>query len=255
MWRWAVADAEEDVRRAQQRAADQLGKIMRRNKRPQRSVRIPVFTSTPAFKLGVNLWLDPDGNLRSYGPDGTVYQYTKTTVTAHSGSLPADPQPETLTKTYAADWGQTYCAIHGVETGTPGIWYGDSFDGAHVGRKIMLGFPDSTIRTDTAGATIEKVELTANNLDAAQANVYLHWGLHNSDTAPGSYAAMRKDAYLNYWPRVGPGDAAWRRVHRAFGEWFRDDAAKGLTMDQPAGAGNSGQLDWASVKLRITYTK
>jgi len=225
-----------------------------KGRRPQRSVRVPVYTATPPFSLGVNLWLDPAGNLRSYGPDGTVYQYTKTTVTAHSGSLPADPQPETLQKTYSADFGQTYCDTHGVETATPGVWYGDSPDGAHIGRKIMLGLPEATIQSDLAAATIEKVELTASNLDAFSSMVYLHWGLHNASAAPGSYEAMRKDAHIDYWPRVGPGDAPWRVVHNAFAEWLRDNEAKGLTLDQPAGAGHSGQLDWTSVKLRITYT-
>lgn len=239
---------------AQRRAADQLAQTLRRGRRPQRSTRIPVLSSDPAFKVGINLWMDPNGNLRSYGPDGTKYQYGKTAVTAASGSFPADPQPVTAVKTYAVDWGQTYCDTHGVETGTPGIWYGDSVDGAHVGRRIMLGLPDATIRTDLSGATVERVELYASNLDAAMPQLDLHWGLHNQDTAPGAYEAMRKDAHIGRWPKAGPGDAPWRRIHVAFGDWLRDNAAKGLTIDQPSGPGFSGLLDWASVQIRITYT-
>lgn len=250
-----MPSAEELQLRATRRAQDEISKMLRKGRRPQRSARIPVLAADPPFEQGINLWMDPDGNLRSYGPDGTKYQYAKTAVTAASGSLPADPQPETLTKTYAADWGQSYCDVHGVETGTPGVWYGDSLDGAHLARKVMLGLPDATIRADLAGATIDRVELAASNLDAAQSLVYLHWGLHNEDTAPGAYSAMRKDAHVDYWPRAGGGDAPWRRVHNAFGEWLRDNAAKGLTIDQPGGAGNSGQLDWTSVQIRITYTQ
>jgi hypothetical protein len=183
-----------------------------------------------------------------------MYQYTKTTVTANSGSFPADPQPETKQVIYAADFGQTYCDTHGVETGTPGIWFGDSPDGAHVGRKIMLGLPEATIQADLAGATIEKVELSASLLDAFTSTVYLHWGLHAQATAPGAYSAYRKDVFLDYWPKAGPGDAPWRQVHNAVGDWLRDNAAKGLTLDQPSGPGNSGLLDWTSVKIRVTYT-
>lgn len=241
--------------RAMQRAQDRAARLIKKGRRPQRSVRIPVLEADPPFSQGINLWMDPNGNLRSYGPDETKYQYGKTAVTAASGSFPADPQPETLQKAYATDWGQTYCDVHGVETGTPGVWYGDSVDGAHRGRKIMLGLPDATIRSDLAGATIQRVELTAANLDAAASNVFLHWGLHNEDTAPSVYSAMRKDAYLDYWPRAGPGAAPWRVVHNAFGEWLRDNVAKGLTIDQPNGSGNSGLLDWTSVQIRITYTK
>jgi len=230
--------------------------MLRKGRRPQRA-SIPVLAVDPPFESGITLWLDYAGNLRSWTMQAgvpTKSQYTKTTVTANTAAPPADPQPATLTKTYAVDWAQSYCDVHGVETGTPGVWYGDSFDGAHLARKIMLGLPDATIRADLAGATIEKVELTASNLDAGQSQVYLHWGLHNQDTAPGAYSAMRRDAHLDYWPRAGAGDAPWRRVHTAFGEWLRDNAAKGLTIDQPGGAGNSGQLDWTSVRLRITYT-
>jgi hypothetical protein len=217
-------------------------------------VRIPVLEDTPLSTQGINLWLDPDGNLRSMAPDGTIYQYAKTAVTASSGTLPADPQPATLQKIYTADWAQSYCDVHGVETGSPGVWYGDSADG-HIDRKIMIGLPDDVIRSDLAGAAIERVEIFSANLTASTSRVQLHWGLHNEDTAPAEYSAMRKDAYVDWWPRVGSGELLWRPIHAAFGEWLRDNEAKGLTIDQPSGVGNSGQLDWSSTKIRITYTK
>lgn len=203
--------------------------------------------------------MDPNGNLRSWAPDGTKYQYAKTAVTAASGTLPVDPQPETLVQTYDAQWAATYCDLHGLETGSPGLWYGDAPDASHLARKIMIGLPDATIRTDTNGATIEKVELIATNLDAYADLVALYWGLHNvTGSAPATYSATRTDCYIGQWPRVGSevgGSGKYRDVHTGIGTLLRDNAAKGLTIDQPSDVGNAGQIDWTSVKLRITYTK
>ena len=55
------------------------------------------------------------------------------------------------------------------------------------------------------------------------------------------------------YPRVGTGDPGGA-MRVGFGMLLRDNAAAGLTIDQPDGAGNAGQIDWASVQLRITYT-
>lgn len=242
------------VLRASRRAQDEAARLLKKGRRPARGTKIPVLTADPPFEQGINLWMDPDGNLRSYTPDGTKYEYGKTAVTAASGTIPVQFQPETLQKTYWANWGVTICGTHGLENGDPGIWYGDSPDLAHVDRKLMIGLPDDTIRLDLANADIELVELTANNLTAELPNVSLHWGLHLVDFSPTDYSAMRKDAHVDWWPKVGPGTAPWRRVHDAFGDWLKNDEAEGLTIDQPAGVGNSGQLDWRSVGIRITYT-
>lgn len=250
-----MADAAEEVRRAQHRTQDQLGKLLSRGRRPTRSVHIPVLEVDPPFESGINLWMDPDGNLRSWAPGGTKYQYAKTAVTAASGTLPADPQPVTVVTTYTAQWAASYCDVHGQETGNPGLWYGDAPDASHLGRRIMIGLDDATIRTDTNGATIDKVELSATNLDAYSDTVTLYWGLHNvTGSAPASFSAMRAGAFIDQWPRTGTGNK-WRNVHTAFGMWLRDNQAKGLTVDQSDGSGNGGQIDWTSVKIRITYTK
>lgn len=248
-----MPSADEQARSAQRRAQDQLAAILKKGRRPQRSVGVPVLQPDPPFSQGINLWMDPAGVLRGYRPDGTKMQYATTTVTANSGTFPADPQPETLVKTYAVDWGRSFCDLHGVETGSPGVWYGDDPTGAHVRRKVMLGLPDATIRTDLAGATIDTVELSASNLDGYSSTVTLHWGLHNVDAVPASYSAMRADALVDVWPKVGTGET-WRPAHVAFGMWLRDNEAKGLTIDQPAGVGYAGLIDWTSVKLRIAYT-
>jgi hypothetical protein len=253
-----VPNLDDQTRRARQRAQDQVAAMLRKGRRPQRGgVHIPVLEADPTYESGINLWMDPAGNLRSWaaGPTPTKYQYTKTAVTAAAGTLPVQTQPVTLQQTYTADWGRTFCDQHGVETAAQ-LGYGDSPDGAHTGRQLMLGLPDATIRTDLTGADIDAVEIAALNLDAATPNVWLHWGLHNIDAAPASYSAMRKDAYVAQWPKVGydPNGGTWRPVDVAFGLWLRDNQAKGLTIDQPAGVGNGGLLDWATVQIRITYT-
>lgn len=244
--------------RAARRAQDEMGQVIKKGRPKKRGTRIPVLDSDPSFDSGINLWMDPNGNLRSYAPDGTKYQYAKTAVTSNSGSFPFDFQPETLRGVWSPSGAQSYCDDHGIETGSPGLWYGDSADGLHHNRRIMIEFAMSTVRTAIANSTIEKVEIFANNLTAFMPNVSLHWGLHNSATLPAAYAVTRKDYHVEFWPAVG--NNGWQEIHPAVGEYIRDSSAsgsEGFTIEQPldSGPGNSGLIDWTSFLLRITYTK
>ena len=69
---------------------------------------------------------------------------------------------------------------------------------------------------------------------------------------------MRREIWSDDWPRVGWGDE-WREPDGAqlirFGEWLRDDLARGVTIEQPDDDAYSGLVDWASVRLRINFTK
>lgn len=232
-------------------AAQSVAKAIKKVRKPPQS-QVPWVTEDPAFAEGINVWMHTDGGLRFYDATGAVYEVTKTAggTTTSSTGFPADPEPALFVQTYVAQWARTFCNLHGVETGA-GLWYGDDPMGAHAGRRIMIGLPDATIRTDTAGATIDNVELFMINLDAYQIPVAVHFGLHAQTSAPATFSAVWRDGAVLNFPST-----EWQTVHPVlFGEMLRDDQARGLTIEQPPGFVNAGQIDWATVAIRISYTK
>lgn len=222
--------------------------IQRVKYKPRHS--IPVLESDPVFADGITLWMDPNGNLRSFAPDGTKYQYSKTAVTAASGSLPSDPMPEMFTQTYSAAWAVGFCDTHGVEN-VPFPGYGDDPANTHGYRTIMIGFPSSTIQTDLAGATIDDVAINITNVDAFLPQVTLHIGWHDQTTAPAFYIATRAETVEIEVPKAGQ---IWVPLDDVFGEGLRDNLYDGITIEQPRGWGNSGSLEWSATQIRIGYT-
>lgn len=231
---------------------------------------VPTFSANPAFSTGWRLWFDgATGELRGYLANGNVVRYVPATgsTSAAGGtpptpaagstvSKPADPKPRVYRKTYTADWARIFCAQHGVETGS-NLNYG-YYSGTHGERRIMFGFPDGTMRSDLSGAKITKVELRMRNTYSwAYSGITIHFGLHRKDAAPGSFSQSRKDVYVGGWPRSGYGGGSdtWRTVSKTIGERFRDDTARGMTIDQPSGVTSYGECDWNSLQLRISYTK
>lgn len=231
------------------RAAKQVSRAIERVRYKPRDL-IPILEDDPDYEDGITMWFDPNMNLRSYGPDGTKYQYAKTSVTAASGSFPSDPLPELAEATYSAVWGRAFCDTHGVED-VPFPGYGDDIATTHGYRTIMIGFDANAIQTDLAGATIDTVELSFTNVDAYTDQVSLHVGWHMQTVLPSAYSAVRADAAVLEYPRAGQ---LWSRVDDAFGFGLRDGLFKGLTIEQPAGYVNSGAIDWAATQIRIAYT-
>lgn len=231
-----------------QQAAKRVSRAIERARYKPR-IFVPILTADPDPEDGITLYLDPNGNLRSM-VEGTIYQYSKTTVTAASGSFASDPQPELFEKTYAAVWARAFCDLHGAEDTTfPG--YGDDPANTHGYRRIMIGLPDATIRADTAGATIDAVTLTFTNTDAFAEQVTLHVGWHAQTATPASYTATRADTVLIDAPKVG---VVSQQVDETFGTALRDDLYRGLTIEQPPGNINAGTIDWAATSITIAYT-
>lgn len=235
----------QDVRKA----GEQVSAAIQRAKYKPRDT-IPVLTAHPDVEDGITLYLDPNGNLRAMAPDGTIYQYTKTAVTAPSGSFPADPMPEMFTATYSAAWARAFCDTHGVEN-VPLLGYGDDPANTHGYRTIMIGFPSATIQTDLAGATIDDVELSITNVDAFLPQVTLHIGWHDQTSAPTIYSATRAETVEIEVPKAGQ---IWTPLDDVFGEALRDNLYDGITIEQPRGLANSGSLDWTATQIRIDYT-
>lgn len=232
-----------------QSVARQLSGYIQKAKRPLRH-SIPVLAADPVFADGITLWMDPAGNLRSFAPDGTKYQYAKTTVTAASGSFPADPQPELFEQTYSASWARAFCNTHGAEDGAL-LGYGDDPSGGHGYRKVMIGLPAATIVTDLTGATVDDVTLTLVNADAYADDITIHVGWHNQTSAPAVYSATRSETVLIEAPKVGRVSTILDDV---FGTALRDNLYKGFTIEQPTGFINGGAIDWAATTITIAYT-
>lgn len=230
-------------------AAKQVSRAIERARYKPRDL-IPILEDDPSFNDGITMWFDPNMNLRSYGPDGTKYQYAKTAVTTPTGSFPSDPLPEMREATYSAAWGRAFCYTHGAED-TPFPGYGDDLATTHGYRTIMIGFDSASIQADLAGATIDTVELSFTNVEAYADQVSLHVGWHDRTAVPSAWSAVRADAAILEYPRAGQ---LWSRVDDAFGVGLRDNLFDGLTIEQPAGYVNSGAIDWAATQIRISYT-
>lgn len=231
------------------------------------TLQIPTFTSPPAASTGHRLWFNgTTGNLEGYLNNGTLRIFTATTP-ASSGPgggspistnstkpKPVDSNPRTYRKTYTTNWQRTFCAEHGIE----GDEHYGRYDSTHGERRIMFGFSDGTMRSDLAGARITKVELKMNNTYSwGYGGVDVHFGLHMEDDAPGSFSEVRKDVYVGRWPHSGWGGGKdrWRTVAASIGIRFRDDKARGMTINQPSGRTLYGEADRSSLSLRISYTK
>lgn len=329
-------NADEQARRAQDRAGDQLAAKLVKIADQAKAVRqtgfkVPVLDDDPAATDPTNVWLFGDGQLNSRTPDGTIYRYPPWVAPApnrppvptfttnpsvatgwklwfHSGTgelrgrlannnivvyvpftpdsstdggepptppappptstvpKPPNPTPQKFTREYGTTWQRMFCSKHGLESGAEVGYFGDLGSGFHGERKLMFGFDDAQIRSDTSGATIRKVELRARTTHAwSHGGVDIHFGAHNKSAAPSSYSAVRRNVWDDHWPKAGwgGGDDRWRTLRTSAGDlstWlgrqFRDNNIKGLTVHQPSrGKTYYGRLDPDSIRLRITYTK
>lgn len=233
---------------------------------------VPTFATPPTFSSGHRIWFNgTTGAFQGYLNDGTLQTYSadvpavsaagggpSTPGTTSTVAKPADPKKRSYTKTYSPNWVRTFCSRHGIEGGDEGSRYGALGSGYHGERRIMFGFPDGTMRSDMSGAKITAVAIKMRNTDSwSHGGIDIHFGLHSKDTAPGSFSQNRKNVYVGRWPESGWGGGAdrWRGASRSIGERFRDDDARGMTIDQPAGKTFYGSCDRDSFELRISYIK
>lgn len=237
------------------RAAQQLAQKIRdaTKKRTAAGMVVPFFDTDPEEGDPTNLWAFMDGRLMIRLPNGVIRELATTSHgdTTSSVPLPVEADLALYSETYAAIWGQTYCASHGIEAAAAA---GYGITAAHGQRRLMVGFDATAIAADIAGSVVRSVELSMINLNADAEQVTVTFGTHNTATPPAAYAATRRDVWGAEWPRTGPG-VTWRQPDAAqlirVLEWIRDDGAKGLTVDQAP----AGELDWASVRLRVGFTK
>jgi hypothetical protein len=230
---------------------------------------VPTFAADPASSTGWKLWSLTSGAVRLRLANGTIETIFAGTSSTSGGTptsggptsgtpRPPNPAPRRYVKHYKATWSEIYCQVHGTgeESGT--LHYG-RWSSTHGERRVMIGFNDSLIRSETAGGSIKAVRFRMLNTDAwAFAGISIHIGAHNNSSSPGSFAAVRRDAYVAHWPEHGwggSGSGHWRAVSNWFGNSFRDNKIKGVTIDQPTGVTNYGEADARTAEFEITYVK
>lgn len=186
----------------------------------------------------------------------TLTQKSKATGTA-------DPDPvSNFTKTYACSWTGSYYG-DGTRRNSSGYIYQGQYSGfaGNGNQKSMIGFPYTTIQSNTAGATIKKCE------------VYLyfnHWyfnsggtaviGTHNSTaaSAPTTFSGTTSRVNSANWPKPG---GRWVSIGTTIGNEFKNNTAKGIVIGPGDTTGNLyyGYADGFGKpkppKLRITYSK
>lgn len=190
------------------------------------------------------VWIEDIGPALTYddfnpGSGGNpVQQYTKTYSATSTASYQSSGSNRGLVECY-----------QGYYSSTNGNGYS------------MIGFSDATIRSDLAGATIQKVELFLTNK---------HWyqnsggtaviGTHNQSSLSGSHPSSQlTDDIIRY--HYDLGQAKWVDIGTSIGNALRDNTAKGICLGPGpttsslyygyfAGNGQTGEP-----QLRITYTK
>lgn len=230
-------------------------------------MRVLSLGSAPAAGSGIDFYRDvSDDSLRVRRKDGTWAIYPASNAQTGGGtdssggattSKPkqADSSPTKHRQTWGSTWSRTLCASHGVEEVNSSQHYGHFPGSAHGMRRVMIGFNDAGIRSTLAGADIKSFEIHALNVDSwNHSGISIHWGAHNRSSPPGSFSSVRRNAFTDHWPEAGDG-AYWRTAPDWFGRAFRDNAIKGLTIDQPDGAAWYGQVRGGSVQVRVTYVR
>ena len=108
--------------RASRRASLGLAKAIRKAGDKGRRVAgfvLPFFDAAPDSGNPTNMWMFNDNRLLIRKPDGTYREIVTTAPGAltSSAALPTEADPAFYSSTYTATWGQSYCPLHGAETG------------------------------------------------------------------------------------------------------------------------------------------
>lgn len=167
--------------------------------------------------------------------------------------------PTQYVKTYAANESASY-QEDGSNRGVSSCYQG-RYSATNGNQYSMIGFDDATIRSNLAGATINKVELYLNNnhfYSNSGGNAVI--GTHNQTTLSGSHSSSQITDNIQQ-THFDLGQAKWITIPNSIGNALRDNTAKGIALGPGpttsqsyygyfAGNGESGEP-----QLRITYTK
>lgn len=172
---------------------------------------------------------------------------------------PGTPPTQQYVKTYAANESASYQS-DGSNRGISDCYQG-YYSGTNGNQFSMIGFDDTQIRIDTAGSTINKVELYLNNNHFyANAGGNAVIGMHNQTNLSGTHSSSQITDNLQQ-THFDLGQAKWITIPTSIGNALKGNTAKGIALGPGptnsqnyyayfAGNGQSGEP-----QLRITYTK
>ena len=188
-------------------------------------------------------------------------QWVEPEVKKWDGSKWSVLNRQQYTKTWEADWSQTYSGNLNKRTDDRGIWLGqgqytpDNFWGL---QRSLAGFPD--MRYELLDATIDKVEIYLKNEHWYYSNggtVVL--GYHNHQDIPDRFT--HSEASVKSRKFSARGEAQWIEMPKQFGEGLRDGSYKGFSLYSRSsdmlyyGFFYGAKSDSFKPKIKITYTK
>ncbi|UYL87524.1 hypothetical protein SEA_RICKROSS_35 [Streptomyces phage RickRoss] len=222
------------------------------------------FTTNAGDTLNIGLYLDStnaNSRLNAETINNRIWiedigpRITYDTYDASGGATPVTQ----YVKTYAANESASY-QEDGSNRGVASCYQG-RYSATNGNQFSMIGFDDAQIRSDTSGATINKVELYLNNnhfYSNSGGNAVI--GTHNQTTLSGTHSSSQINDNLQQ-THFDLGQAKWITIPNSIGNALRDNTAKGIALGPGpttsqsyygyfAGNGESGEP-----QLRITYTK
>lgn len=240
--------------------------------RQQRFV-IPTFAADPPETDPTNLWMRWDGRLRGRYWNGTVYVYIdyplRSDITAPPAvpaypAAPTGPTPvQSQSRTWTANWSQTYLGSGAYRTDTDGDIYAIfGTDGAYGNQKSLVGFDYADIVTQLASSTIQAITLTMTTMSTYYANgTKVSLGMHNITGFVTTYDVTTTILRYGSEQTIQPGQTATYTLPLSFAQQLRAGTAKGLVFEAPnaspgfLGAVASAGSAYTAPQLTITYAK
>ncbi|MFB7111721.1 fibronectin type III domain-containing protein [Streptomyces sp. NPDC056291] len=149
----------------------------------------------------------------------------------NDGGGGAAPVPQTYTKTYTATWHGSYKVDGSLNSFFPTQVIQGYYDGTNGNQRGLIGFNNTQIQSDLAGATITSVKLTLN----AE-----HWywnsggtaviGTHNYASKPSTWAAARvtqNRLTSANWPKPGKRTVT---LSNTIGNEFKAGTSTGIAL-------------------------
>lgn len=167
--------------------------------------------------------------------------------------------PTQYVKTYACSGSASY--QQDGSNRSIGECYQGRYSATNGNQFSMMQFNDSQIRTDTSGATINKVELYLNNnhfFSNSGGNAVI--GTHNQTSLSGSHSSSQVTDNIQQ-THFDLNQAKWITIPNSIGNALRDNTAKGIALGPGPSTSQSyygyfaGNGQTGEPQLRITYTK
>jgi hypothetical protein len=223
--------------------SQQLAEIRRMAEEANRKqLTIPVLQQDPPETDPTNMWLLPDGRLRSrhLNPAGSAFIYREWVSTAAgsgtSAAAPAAPPTVAITRqdSWPAIWTQSYRQAGPARTdqGTTRLYVGSSGDSFNGQNRSLIGFDYAAIAAALAGSTVNSVSLNMTSLHTfwdAGADVW--FGIHNFTSEPASWGGglprRVKHRFVQAQNRPDLG------MPLEFATSIRDGTGKGIALEAP----------------------